>query len=63
VQKSDGTTGEVEARFQWEHFEQSDGNSKLRVVVVFPNASKSDVPIGSQLVVSEEVFRAVRGDA
>ena len=61
VYRPDGTEVELEARFQLEHFHLVDGGTQLSIIVIFPNSSQDDVPAGSEVMVSENVFSALRG--
>jgi len=63
VVRPDGTQFETDAQFHISHFNLSDPLDR-RVIVSLPMARKEQVPVGSRLLVTEEVRNAVlRADA
>jgi hypothetical protein len=59
--RPDGTEWEFEARFQVEHFSYVDGRGSWRIVAMLPDASKADVPEGTELKVSANTLALLRG--
>jgi len=60
VLKPDGTEREFEAKFMLEHFSLVGGGSKWSIVVLLSEASKADVPAGSEIMVSEDTLASIR---
>jgi hypothetical protein len=65
VVRPDGERLEVTARFGLSHFNISDPTVSIdrrwRVVLSLPNCTKEQVPVGSKILVSQEVRDAILG--
>lgn len=63
VTKPDGQQYEVMAQFSMAHFNLIDPNASIdkrwRVVVLLLNGKKEDLPVGSKILVSQEIKEAV----
>jgi hypothetical protein len=59
VEQPDGTMLEQEAFFALIHLSLTGGGSKWATVVMFPTASKQDVPVGSRIWVDAETLAAL----
>lgn len=62
VRGPDSTKKEFEGRFQIEHFNFGGGKGKWSITIIIPKASKADVPVGSELMVSEAALATILGE-
>lgn len=63
VKKPDGQRYETTAQFSMSHFRPVNPKASLderwRVVVLFPNGKKEELPVGSKILVSREIRNAI----
>jgi len=55
VERPNGQRLEASSTFDLQHFRFVDGGSRWVIVITFPCLSKQDVPIGSRILVDEEI--------
>ena len=60
VRKPDGTDMTIKARFAVEHFTLVGGKGKCHLVVMLPEAQKSDIPKGTKILVSAEIVEKMK---
>lgn len=63
VRRPDETEERLTVKFSVEHFSFTGGGGKWNIVAMLPDGTKETIPVDSQLFVSMETKRRLRGEA